>query len=98
MADRQVEFREVGGGLLLVAIGSFMILLIFAFASMVDPQLTGNEWWAEVTAHIGAGGGWPVICWGGILVLFGFFLVIRSVFFALSGASKPSGRDDPLDV
>ena len=35
-------------GVSMMALGTLYILLIFAFASLVDPSLAGSAWWSEV--------------------------------------------------
>lgn len=34
-------------GLMLIAYGAYMLLVILAFASMIDPSFEGRDWWAE---------------------------------------------------
>ncbi len=66
----------IGCGGLLAFVGGYMILFIFAFASMVDPILSGWEWWTEVFVQIGNGSGWPIIVVGASILCYGISLIL----------------------
>ncbi|WP_435021554.1 hypothetical protein TA3x_002436 [Tundrisphaera sp. TA3] len=63
----------------LMVLGGWIVLCIFAFASMVDPSLDGREWWSEVLDHMDSGGGWPPMMLGIIMIGGGMLMVGTSV-------------------
>ena len=83
MAIREGRASNIACGLVLTIFGSFIVFFIFSFASMVDPELTGQKWWAEVFVHIGSGHGWGAIWFGFFLAFVGLFLVIRECWYIL---------------
>jgi hypothetical protein len=90
----ETEVFYIYGGIVQACLGSFLIFFIYCFASMVDPGLTGWDWWGEVFVHIGSGGGWPVIGVGALLAISGLILVIRGIRIT---RQKPSKQFDPLE-
>ena len=73
-------------GICSILMGLFLILSIFAFASMVDPNLAGVAWWSEVLhkyRHQGEPG--AVTLLGLMLVALGIYLCIGAI-----GKSKRS--------
>ncbi|WP_152049222.1 hypothetical protein [Tautonia marina] len=62
-------------GTCIASLGGFLILFVLAFASMIDPALSGRQWWSEFVVHISSGNGWPPIFLGAILLVSGIVLV-----------------------
>jgi hypothetical protein len=79
------------GGIIQVCLGSVLILFTYAFASMVDPSLTGWDRWAEIIVHLNSGG-WPVIVVGSLLVVSGITLVVRGIRI-----KRRKSSSNPLD-
>lgn len=46
-------FYDYFFGVSFVLLGSFTLLLTWAFSAMVDPELKGGEWWSAVTGTLG---------------------------------------------
>jgi hypothetical protein len=59
-------------GVLLIPLGLWLDLTILGFASLIDPSLPKDEWWAEY---------WGRISWGGlgmnlVMIALGVWLVV----------------------
>lgn len=67
---------QITCGICVGSLGGFLIVLVLAFASLIDPALSGRQWWSEFLAHISAGHGWPAIVWGAVLLVSGLWLVV----------------------
>jgi len=72
------------GGLLLMAVGSVIVLYVYAFASMVDPKLSGIAYWQTILNKM-------LLSGAVVPTLFGVVVAIGGAFAAIWNAAAATG-------
>ena len=85
-------------GLFLILFGLWTGLTVLAFASMIDPSLTGPAWWAEYWRGMGRGGGWTSLAFSLVMFASGCRILAQPSDSAANARTKPMPkvRDDEV--